>query len=147
PDVRDSGHRKALGTWKAELHSRSIELLRAGNEKVRAAAGVTVVSVPIDSAASRGLGLLHDDAPSVRRAVLLALSDRQEVLANEDVVGFLRDSSASVRTSAETVLTSRGLGPEQIALAKRATDPSPLVRAQAPRHIVDSNAVDQIVWL
>jgi HEAT repeat protein len=121
--------------------------MRSSNEKVRAAAGVTVVTVPLDSAASRGLVLLQDDAASVRRALLLALSERQELLANEDVVGFLRDSSASVRTSAETVLASRGLTPEQIVLAKRATDPSPLVRAQAPRHIVESDAVDRIVWL
>jgi HEAT repeats len=147
PEVKDTGHRKALGTWKAELHSRCVELLQIPNETVRAAAGVTVVSVPIDAAASRGLVLLHDERASVRRAVLIALSDRQELLANEDVVGFLRDSSSAVRTSAETVLTSRGLNAEQIALAKRATDPSPLVRAQAPRHVVESNAVDRIVWL
>jgi hypothetical protein len=147
PQVKDTGHRKALGTWKAELHSRCVELLRCTNEKVRAAAGVTVVSVPLDSAAARGLVLLHDDAAAVRRAVLMALADRQELLANEDVVGFLRDSSAAVRTSAETVLTSRGLSAEQIALAKRATDPSPLVRAQTPRHIVESSVVDRVVWL
>jgi HEAT repeat protein len=146
PDVKEI-HRKSLGTWKAELHSRCIELIRSPNEKVRAAAGVTVVSVPIDTAASRGLVLLQDQSAAVRRAVLLALADRQELLSNEDVVGFLRDPSAAVRTSAETVLTSRGLSAEQIALAKRATDPSPLVRAQAPRHIVESEAVDRIVWL
>jgi HEAT repeats len=147
PDVKDMGQRKALGTWKAELHSRCVELMRNSNESVRAAAGVTVVSVPIDTAASRGLVLLHDERPSVRRAVLIALADRQELLANEDLVGFLRDPSSAVRTSAETVLTSRGLSAEQIALAKRATDPSPLVRAQAPRHVVESDAVDRVVWL
>jgi hypothetical protein len=147
PEVTDDGHRKALGMWKAELHSRCVELMRSPNEKVRASAGVTVVTVPLDSAASRGLILLRDDAASVRRSILLALAERQELLANEDVVGFLRDSSTSVRTSAETVLASRGLTPEQIVLAKRATDPSPIVRAQTPRHIVESNAVDRVVWL
>jgi HEAT repeat protein len=79
--------------------------------------------------------------------MLMALSDRQELLANEDLVGFLRDASAAVRTAAETVLTTRGLSAEQIALAKRATDPSPLVRAQASRHIAESDAVDRVVWL
>jgi hypothetical protein len=147
PEIKDTGHRKALGTWKADLHSRCVELLRSPNEKVRAAAGVTVVTVPIDTAASRGLVLLQDNSAHVRRAVLVALSDRQELLANEDVIGYFRDPSAAVRTAAETVLTSRGLSAEQIALAKRATDPSPLVRAQASRHIVESNAVDRVVWL
>jgi HEAT repeat protein len=147
PELKGTGHRKALGTWKAELHSRCVELLRNPNDKVRAAAGVTVVTVPIDTAASRGLILLNDNSAVVRRAMLMALSDRQELLANEDLVGFLRDASAAVRTAAETVLTTRGLSAEQIALAKRATDPSPLVRAQASRHIAESDAVDRVVWL
>ena len=147
PDVVEPAKRRALGTWKAELHNRCVELQRSREERIRAAAGVAVVSVPIDTAAARGLVLLRDGSPSVRRAVLLALSERAELLSSEDVVGFLRDSSAAVRTSADIVLASRGLTREQIALAKRATDPSPLVRAQAPRHILESTAIDRVVWL
>ncbi len=147
PDVSQPVQRKSLGTWKAELHARCVELLRSREDRVRAAAGVTVVSVPIESAAARGLILLSDESPVVRRAMLLALAEQSELLSSEDVIGFLRDPSSAVRTTAEIVLTSRGLSPEQVALAMRATDPSPLVRAQAPRHIVESTAVDRIVWL
>jgi len=147
PDVVEPAKRKTMGTWKAELHNRCMELTRSREERVRAAAGVAVVTVPIDSAASRGLVLLRDPSPAVRRTMLLALSERPELLSSEDVVGFLRDQSPAVRASADIVLASRGLTPEQIALAKRATDPSPLVRAQAPRHIIESTAVDRVVWL
>jgi hypothetical protein len=147
PDVEEAAKRRTLGTWKAELHNRCVELQRSREERIRAAAGVAVVAVPIDTAASRGLVLLRDESPTVRRTVLLALSERSELLSSEDVVGFLRDPSPAVRAGADIVLASRGLTPEQIALAKRATDPSPLVRAQAPRHIVESTAVDRVVWL
>lgn len=156
PDVAEPAKRRTLGTWKAELHSQCVECATATpmgkgekrrEERIRVAAGVAVVSVPIDSAASRGLVLLRDGSPAVRRAVLLALSERPELLSSEDVVEFSRDPSPAVRAGADIVLASRGLTPEQIALAKRATDPSPLVRAQAPRHIVESTAVDRVVWL
>jgi hypothetical protein len=160
PDVEEPAKRRALGTWKADLHNQCVEcadfqsgdkgpgsVKRTREDRVRAAAGVAVVSVPIDTAASRGLVLLRDASPTVRRAVLLALSERPELLSSEDVVGFLRDGSPSVRAGADIVLASRGLTPEQIALAKRATDPSPLVRAQAPRHILESTAIDRVVWL
>jgi hypothetical protein len=147
PEVVEPAKKRTLGTWKAELHNRCVELMRSREERVRAAAGVAVVTVPIDTAASRGLVLLRDPSPTVRRTMLLALSERPELLSSEDVVTFLRDPSPAVRTSADIVLASRGLTPEQIALAKRATDPSPLVRAQAPRHIVESTAIDRVVWL
>ena len=147
PDVKESGQKKALGTWKAELHAKCVELMKSKEESIRGAAGVDVVTVPLYNAAARGLVLLQDDSPVVRRTVLMALGDRPELLSSEDVVGFLRDSSASVRNAAESVLIGRELTREQIELAKRATDPSPLVRAQVPLHIVESTAVDRVVWL
>jgi hypothetical protein len=147
PDELSPAERKRLGTWKAELHARCVELFQSRDPDVRAAAGLTVVSVPIEAQASRGLVLLHDASPTVRRAMLLALEPRPQLLASEDVVKFLRDPAASVRSAADLVLTNRGLSREQITLASRATDPSPLVRAQALRHIVESTVVDRAVWL
>ncbi len=147
PNIDSPAMRKTLGSWKAELHVRCVELTRSSDAQVRAAAGVAVVSAPIDSEAARGLALLNDGSPAVRRAMLLALSDRQELLTSEDVLTMLRDPSSGVRAAADLVLTGRGLSREQIALATRATDPSPLVRAEAPKYIVDSVAVDRVVWL
>ena len=139
--------RKRLGTWKSELHARCVEMFRSRDAGVRLAAGVAVASVPIESEASRGLVLLHDESPAVRRALVLALEPRPNLLSSEDLVKFLRDPAPSVQSAADLVLTSRGLSREQIVLATRATDPSPHVRAQASRHIVESLAVDRAVWL
>ena len=147
PDVNAPAQRKALGTWKAELHERCVALLGSRDEEIRAAAGVAVVSVPIDMAAAKGLVLLQDESVEVRRTVLLALSDRPEVLSNDDVLPLLNDRSKRVRTTADLVLTSRGLNREQISLAARAMNPSPRVRAQVPRYVVETSAVDRTVWL
>ncbi|MBI3465472.1 MAG: HEAT repeat domain-containing protein, partial [Planctomycetes bacterium] len=147
PDVEAPAQRKALGTWKSELHERCVELLGSRDQQIRAAAGVAVVSVPIDMAAAKGLVLLQDDSPEVRRTVLLALSDRPEVLSNDDVLPLLNDSSKRVRNTADLVLSSRGLSREQISLAARATNPATGVRAQVPRYVVESSAVDRSVWL
>jgi hypothetical protein len=147
PDVGDPAERKALGLWKAELHECCVEMLHAPDDRHRAATGLTVVSVPIDSAAKKGLVLLGDRSPYVRRALLLALSERPELLENDDVLAFLSDPDARVRAAADLVLSCRGLTREEISLATRATNPSPLVRAQVPRQIVDSQVVDRMVWL
>jgi hypothetical protein len=147
PDAEAPAERKSLGTWKAELHERCVELLDHREPRSRAAAAVTVVSVPIDTAAAKALPLLADESAFVRRHLLLALSERPELLASDDVLPFLNDADAAVRNTADVVLSCRGLSREQIALAIRATNPSPLVRAQAPRYIIDSIAVDRVVWL
>ncbi len=147
PEVTAATERKSLGTWKADLHKCCAELLASGDDEIRAAAGVAVVSVPIELEAARGLMLLRDESPLVRRSLLMALGERQQLLPSEDVIGFLGDRSASVRTAADLVLANRGLTREQIEMARRVTDPSPVVRAQAPRFIIESTALDRTVWL
>ena len=103
--------------------------------------------MPIDAAAAKGLVLLSDESPEVRRTLLLALADRPEVLANDDVLPFLNDSDSQVRNTADMLLTGRGLSREQVSLATRATSPSPLTRAQAARQILQSTAMNRGVWL
>lgn len=139
--------RKALSTWKAELVERCLDLLDHGDENTRAVAARVIASAPNESTASKSLAFWDDTSPLVRRRLLLALAERVEVLPSEEVLSCLNDPDAQVRSAAYLVLRFRDVTREEIALATRATHPSALVRAQAPRHILETTVVDQLVWL
>jgi hypothetical protein len=147
PQAESPEQRKALGSWKAELHGMCVELLKASDPEVRAEAAFTVGSAPVAEAAGKALPMLQDPHADVRRQTLLALADRPEVLPSEEVLSLLHDASFVVRTTARIVLSCRGLEQQQISLGAMATSAKVAIRAQAARHIALSEVVDRSVWL
>ena len=147
PGAKTPPERKTLGIWKAELQERSVQLLDCRDSKIRGAAAATVALGPLESAAQKAIALRHDGSPYVRRNLLLALSDSPVCMPSEDILPFLNDRDLDVRTTAELVLSCRGVEREEIILARRATNPSALVRAQTARYVLESSGVDRTVWL
>ena len=139
--------RQLIAEWKASLHEAATELLHAPDAEVREAAIRAVAAAPIDEAARDALVGLEDPEPQIRRATLLALAERPEILTNERVLPLLNDRDYDVRTTARVVLSCRGVSQEAISLATMAFHPLPLTRIQAARHIAMSQAVDRVVWL
>ncbi len=147
PEFATAAERKRLAAWHAALGRQALSLLKHRNVDIRAEATATLGAAPDASLAAQTLPLLKDEAAKVRRRLLLALADRPELLPSEQVAPLLNDSDWGVATTAHLVLRCRGLDSELIALAKRLTHPSELVRANAAAHVLGSCAVDQLVWL
>jgi len=139
--------RQAIAAWKASVHEAASQLLAAPDAEVREVAVRAVAAAPIEEAAREALVGLEDPEPTVRRATLLALAEREGVLPNERILPLLNDTDYDVRTTARVVLTCRGVSQEAITLATMAFHPLPLTRIQAARHIAMSRAVDRVVWL
>jgi HEAT repeat protein len=91
--------------------------------------------------------LLRDPVPEVRRAAMLALGPAPEMVATDDLLHWLHDSDAKVRTLCETALRGRGLREDHLRLGRLITDPQPKVRLQVPENLHRTQELDPGVWL
>jgi HEAT repeat protein len=95
----------------------------------------------------RALPLLADGAPEVRRAALVALGARADVLSEEDLLPLLHDPDAEVRRLCELALRGRGLQDSHVLLARLISDANPVVRLQVLHELRGAQDVDAGVWL
>ncbi len=91
--------------------------------------------------------LLRDGSGQVRRAALLVLGPRQDLLAVDDLLPLLHDPDAEVCRLCEVVLRSRGLGDQHIMLARLISDENPKVRLEVLEFLDDAPDLDPGVWL
>jgi hypothetical protein len=163
----------ALGASDSEVQSAGLQLCRAllsqpqgaevlatGRELARAylLAGDAEVRVKaIQMALHPGMdllesvaGLLHDPAVEVRRAALIAVGPAgpaDKVVLDEILLPCLRDPDSEVRQLCAAALRGRGLGPEDVELARLLTDPQPLQRMRCLEHLGGPRNLDPAVWL
>lgn len=92
---------------------------------------------------------LHDPEPLVRRAAMLAVSEDDEAIANDNLMAWLHDPDAEVRRLCEAALRGpkRGLKPHHLQLARLIGDARWEVRLRVLDHLEDAQDLDPSGWL
>ena len=90
--------------------------------------------------------LLHDPAPEVRRAAMLAVGPATTVIHDDDLLPWLNDEDEEVRHLCEMVLEGRGIPKESIRLARMITHPKVAVRLQAVTELLVQPERDATEW-
>ncbi len=72
--------------------------------------------------------LLRDRDAAVRKAVLLILAKERDLVREESFLPLLHDDNAEVQYLCEMALRNRGLGDDDIEIARMISDPSPGIR-------------------
>jgi HEAT repeat protein len=91
--------------------------------------------------------LLSDPVPEVRREAMLAVGPAQTAMSTDNLVRWLHDADAEVRTLCEKALRSRGLGDEHVKLGRLLTDSRPGVRLQVLSLLRQANDLEPGIWL
>jgi len=91
--------------------------------------------------------LLKDPQAPVRRAAILVLGGRNDLVQEDDLLPLLHDSDAEVRRICEVALRSRGLLDHHIALARLITDEQPQARLAIFEELQKAEDLDPGVWL
>jgi hypothetical protein len=126
PDLLESGDPAAVEACRGAVRAA---LTTSPEAKVRA---VALALRPEVGLLKEVAPLLADGSPEVRRAAVLAVgplpAGGEPVASDDDLSRCLHDPDAEVREAALNALFDRGLTPEQVALARRLTDPDPAGR-------------------
>jgi hypothetical protein len=77
----------------------------------------------------------------------LGIGPLRDVVQDDDILPFLHDPDATVRTLCESALKSRGLRDKDVMLARLITDPSPLKRLEVIRFLPNDSQLDPQAWL
>jgi HEAT repeat protein len=91
--------------------------------------------------------LLTDPDPEVRRAALLAVGPEPDAVATDDLLQWLHDPDADVRSLCEKALRGRGLQDSQIKLGRFLTDQRPGARLQVLDVLRKTPDVEPGAWL
>jgi len=125
------------------------ELVRRGlneDDPLLRARAVCAAAIPEIGLQDHVVPLLHDSAPEVRRAALLALGSATMVIRDDDLLPWLNDGDAEVRRLCELALESRGIPREGIRLARLTTHPDVEMRQQAIRELLFQSERDPTEW-
>jgi hypothetical protein len=153
-------HQRALSlatSWLAQpKHAEAVavcgELVRTCLKDGSAATRLEAVRLAVHKDIALGrlvAALLDDPAPEVRRAALAAIGgpDAEEAVATDDLLRSLHDSDADARRLCEAALRSRGLGSNDVALARLITDANPGTRLQVLERLSRAANLEPGVWL
>jgi HEAT repeat protein len=91
--------------------------------------------------------LLHDPAPEVRRAALLAVGPAPEILATDDLLPWLHDPDPGVRRLCENALQGRGLRDEHIQLGRLLTAAEAQTRLKVLKCLRETPELEPGIWL
>jgi hypothetical protein len=136
--------------WKDALYGPVLRCLGDSEPQARSAAVACLGSVPDDKAASKALPYLDDESADgglVRQQVLVSFAQRPLLLTEEMILKRLYDPEPAIVQTAELILKTRGLSPEQIELGRLIFDPKPENRASVIPRLRDRTDIDPVVWL
>ncbi len=91
--------------------------------------------------------LLHDSAPQVRRAALLAVGPVPDILATDDLLSWLHDPDPGVRRLCEKALQGRGLRDEYIQLGRLLTAADAQTRLKVLECLRKTPELEPGIWL
>ena len=95
----------------------------------------------------KAIPLLHDPAPIVRRAALIALASESDLVRDEALLPFLHDEDAQMQYLCEMTLRKRGLTDDDLKLARLISDKNPAMRMRVLLHIQDMPDLNLSEWL
>ncbi len=95
----------------------------------------------------KSANLLRDPSAIVRRAVLLHFGSRSEVIAEQDLLPMLHDSDTESQGLAMLALRGRGLGDQEIMMARFISDGRPAHRLRVLDLLTRHSELDTGVWL
>jgi hypothetical protein len=152
---RDTKELEATHAWKDDLVNQVVRLLSDPTAippipgdpepKVRAAAVTSLAALLLDNKVRAVAACAKDPATEVRAAVLDGFAGRRMVLSEEAILPLLYDPF--LNATADQILRSRGLTPEQIGLGKLIVHPDPQMRISAIGTILSRSDIDPTVWL
>jgi hypothetical protein len=134
---------------QADHLSRYRELVRHGLQEedvLLKARAVHAAQAPELELLEHLVPLLHDPAPEIRRAALLAVGPATTVLHDDDLVPLLNDEDADVRQICEMAMRGRGIHDEDIRLARMTTHPQFAVRLDAVTELLAQPDRDATEW-
>ncbi len=79
--------------------------------------------------------------------MILAVGSAADVVLDETLLPYLRDSDDEVRRLSEQALRARGLSDDHIRLSRLLIDPAPSERLKVLDHLGDSADLEPGVWL
>lgn len=126
------------------------EMARAGLKDECAecrAASVALAARPEIGLVGHLVPLLGDGCAEVRRAALAAVGPNRDLVADEDLLRWLHDPDAGVRTECEDALRGRGLREKDVRMGRLVTDPSFRKRIEVVNYLPGDNQIDASVWL
>src|SRR5262245_38499591 len=91
--------------------------------------------------------LLHDPAPEVRQAALLALGGATEIVSDDELLHLLHDPDSEVKRLCRTALRGRGLRETDVQLGRLFASPQPADRLQLLSLLHDDGELDVSTWL
>ncbi|WZO99012.1 hypothetical protein EP7_000604 [Isosphaeraceae bacterium EP7] len=138
---------ETLAGWKATFQASVVRRLADPEPESRVAAVACLGTLPLSEPAAPAVAYLEDPSPVVRQQVLSSFSRRPSLLPEELILKRLYDRDARVATTAEIVLTARGLSKEQIGLGKMISHPKAELRASVIPLLVERTDLDPVVWL
>jgi hypothetical protein len=100
-----------------------------------------------DALLAKVIPLLHDPAPAVRRAALVALAPARELVTEDDLLPLLHDPDVEVQQLCEAALRSRGLTDAHLDLARLISDESPKARLMVLDRLGRAGDLDASAWL
>jgi hypothetical protein len=136
--------------WKDALYGPVVRRLGDREPQSRAAAVACLGSLSNDRAAAEALPYLEDKAEGgelVRQQVLVSFAQRPVLLTEDMILKRLYDPEPAIVQTAELILKSRGLTPDQIELGRLILDPKPERRALVIPRLRDRTDIDPVVWL
>jgi HEAT repeat protein len=138
---------QAVAQWKEGLHAPVVRLLTDRDPGARVAAVACLGALAIEAAAEPAVAGVRDPDDRVRQQTLVSFAGRPDLVAEEDVLPLLYDSSPAVALVAEQVLKGRGLSQGQIGLGKLVYHPRAEMRVGAIPLLQGRSDIDPNVWL
>ena len=121
--------------------------LRDSEPEVREHA-IQLAQAPALSMLEQVVPLLHDTAPNVRRAAILAVGPSPTAMTSEDLLPWLHDPDPEVRRLCEVALRSRSdITEENLRLGRLITDPRTPTRLQAINELLINPDREPTEWL
>jgi hypothetical protein len=136
-----------LADWKNGLYKEAVRHVADPVVSCRTAAVRCLAALPLNDQAAPALALMKDEDWQVRVQVLGSFAERPDLLSVEEILPMLYDRQPELADLSERVLTTRGLSPDQIGLAKMLVHPKVGVRESAIALLLKRDDIDQIVWL
>lgn len=130
------------------------ELAQAGlkslDAEVRAQAVLLVLQPALNSDSqlqAQAAARLRDVSEQVRRAALLVVGAKPELVSDDDLLPLLHDADTEVVRLCEVALRSRGLQDEQLRLARLISAADPADRLQVVHFLTEGTDLDPGIWL
>jgi hypothetical protein len=91
--------------------------------------------------------LLKDPSSKVRRAALLVVGSKRELVSEDDLLPLLHDPDPEMSRLCEVALRSRGLKEDHLQLARLISDEKPAARLEVLRYLDQTRDLEPGVWL